>query len=115
MKIKIGFFAFVVLGILYACKEPIQLKDIKKNDPNNHYGEQPVIAGVDLYTTHCTACHGADGNMGVAGAKKIPASVLTLDERIELITHGKKTMPAFNEKLNTDEIKRLAEYTLTLK
>lgn len=115
MKIKISFLVLVLAGILYACKEPIHLKDIKKNDPNTHTGEQPVIAGVDLYTTHCTACHGADGNMGVAGAKKIPESVLTLEERIELITHGKKTMPAFKEKLTTEEIKRLAEYTLTLK
>ncbi len=72
-------------------------------------------SGTDIYTNKCVACHGADGNMGIAGAKKLPESVLTQEEREQIISNGKGTMPAFKEQLSPVDIKAVAEYTLTLK
>jgi len=74
-----------------------------------------TINSADLYAQKCMTCHGADGTKGFGGAKSIPASQLTLQERIDLITHGKNTMPAFKGQLTDDEIKAVAEYSLTLK
>lgn len=71
--------------------------------------------GAEIYSSKCTACHGVDGNMGIAGAKKLPESVLTQEEREQVITNGKGTMPAFKDKLDPAAVKAVAEYTLTLK
>ena len=72
-------------------------------------------SGSEFYSSKCTACHGADGNMGIAGAKKLPESTLALEEREAIITIGKGTMPAFKNQLDAASIKVVAEYTLTLK
>lgn len=87
----------------------------EKNSGENNQAEQKQFTGAELYQQKCIACHGSDGNLGISGAKKIPESILTLDERIQLISNGKNTMPAFKGQLSDEEIKKVAEYTVTLK
>ena len=108
------YFSFLILCVLLvACGQ----KETK--DPSTSQTAPPqskmTASGQELYTQKCTACHGADGNMGIAGAKKLPESVLTQQERETVIAGGKNTMPAFKDQLTTEEIKAIAEYTLTLK
>jgi cytochrome c6 len=113
--------AIVCLCILCSCggeKSPFDQKKSTKTTETtkeDQHSEKKVLSGAELYAEKCTACHGSDGNMGIGGAKKIPASTLTLDERITLISNGKSTMPAFKTQLSDEEIKALAEYTFTLK
>lgn len=99
---------------LSSCKEKITLKDIFFPDKSEQK-EQPVYSGVEIYNESCKPCHGADGNMGVAGAKKLPLSTLNQEEREGIIKNGKGTMPSFDAQLTDEEIKKVAEYTLTLK
>jgi mono/diheme cytochrome c family protein len=73
------------------------------------------ISGKEIYQKHCGICHGDDGRKGFAEAKIIPESALNIDERIALITRGKGTMMPYANVLNKEEIKAVAEYTLTLK
>lgn len=71
--------------------------------------------GMAIFKQYCVVCHGADGKMGLNGAKDLSLSTLTLDERINTISNGRKLMTPFNEVLSVDEIKAVAKYTLTLK
>ena len=74
-----------------------------------------AVSGQAIYNTHCAICHGADGRKGLAGAKMLPDSRLSVEERVLLITHGKGTMMPYKGILSKEEIRQVAEYTLTLK
>ncbi len=76
-------------------------------------GAQPD--GRAIFRQYCVICHGADGKLGLNGARDLSASILTLEERINIITNGKKLMTPFNEILSPEEIKAVAGYTQTLK
>jgi cytochrome c6 len=71
-------------------------------------------SGEAIFNTHCAICHGKDGRKGLAGAKMIPGSLLTLEERVALITNGKGSMMPYRGILTKDEIEKVAAYTLTL-
>ena len=73
--------------------------------------------GARIYKTRCVACHGSKGNMGANGAANLQHSQISLNERIATITHGRmdKGMNAFKGILEPDEIRAVAEYTVTLK
>lgn len=70
-----------------------------------------VVAGNDgkaLYEANCNVCHGADGKLGMAGAKDLSASALDLAAMKEVILHGKGAMPAST--LNDEQVQAVAEY-----
>jgi len=71
--------------------------------------------GMAIFRQKCVTCHGADGTLGLNGAKDLSKSVLPLEERINLITNGKNLMTPFSTLLNAKEIQAVAEYTQTLK
>lgn len=110
--------AVVVSGIIFlsvtACVKPKPILP-EKNSEGYKQEEARVYSGQELYQQKCVSCHGSDGKLGVAGAKDITASMLTVDERVQLITNGKGTMPAFKPQLSEEEIKKVAEYSVTLK
>lgn len=68
-----------------------------------------------LYKTHCSICHGNDGRKGLAGARILPESTLTLEERVQLIARGKGNMMSYQGLLSAEQIEALAEYTTTFK
>jgi len=70
--------------------------------------------GKELYLTYCKSCHGKKGGLGLAGAAKLTKSEMALKDRIEIITNGKGTMAPFGSILSKKEIKKIAEFTLTL-
>ena len=74
-----------------------------------------TIDAEKLYKANCVICHGADGKLGINGAKDITKSPMTLKERINNITYGAGTMTPFKDILSEEEIKAIAKYTLTLK
>lgn len=69
-----------------------------------------ALSGEQVYATYCVACHGADGAMGFSGATNLRNSNLTLEERIHVITKGRKAMNAFKGILNAEEIENVSEY-----
>ena len=68
-----------------------------------------------LWKVRCTACHGLYGDMGTNGAANLKEVTSDLDYRINIITNGSENgvMTAFGEILDEDEIKALAEYTMS--
>lgn len=73
------------------------------------------IDGAKLYKQYCVTCHGLYGDMGATGAFNLQESKLSLEERVEVITNGRKTMTGFKTLLTEDKIKAIAEYTFKLK
>jgi mono/diheme cytochrome c family protein len=58
---------------------------------------------------------GLMAKLGLNGAKDLSQSVLSLEQRVETITYGKKLMTPFEKILDAEEINAVAQYTHTLK
>jgi mono/diheme cytochrome c family protein len=71
--------------------------------------------GMAVFRKNCVTCHGADGALGLNGAKDLGLSTLTLEERVNIITNGKKLMTPFGSILSPAEIQAVAAYTQTFK
>lgn len=79
-------------------------------------GKPKVISGYEIYRTRCVNCHGADGRAGLNGAKQLPDSPLSVQQRIEVVINGQNNvMPAFKTLLSQKEIEAVAKYTMELK
>jgi len=78
-------------------------------------GVPSVAEGEQVFKKNCIICHGADGKLGINGAKDITVSKLTLEERESQIKKGKNTMTPFEGVLSETQIKSVAAYTMTLK
>lgn len=68
-----------------------------------------------LWKQNCALCHGNDGRLGVNGAKDLRLSELDIPARVNIITNGKGKMIGFKNSLSQEQIKSLAEFTLTFK
>ena len=73
------------------------------------------INGKELYEAACVSCHGVDGKKGLMGARNFSESTMDLPARIEIIKKGKVAMKPFGKILTDEQLKAVAEYTLTLK
>ena len=67
-----------------------------------------------IYNQYCKLCHGADGTLELNGAKDFRLSELDVEERVQVITNGRKLMTPFKEILSEEEIRAVAEYTVRL-
>jgi mono/diheme cytochrome c family protein len=97
------FFALTVAWLQGAC------------GPHSSPSEGAVPDGRALYRQHCVVCHGADGALALNGAADLPKSVLSLEERVHRIAHGKNTMPPFGALLKEEEILAIALYIETFR
>jgi len=74
------------------------------------------VSGSAIYKTRCVSCHGMDGRMGLNGAKALPSSPLSLEERVAVVTKGRNAvMPAFESLLSKEQIDAVAAYTMKMK
>jgi mono/diheme cytochrome c family protein len=75
-------------------------------------------AGETLFKTKCAVCHGPEGKGEVPMAKKLGVRNLASaevqgqsDAQItDIVTNGKNKMPAFDGKLNKEQIGQLVAY-----
>lgn len=70
--------------------------------------------GLAIFRKNCVTCHGTDGALGMYGAKNLPQSTLSLEERVNIITNGKNMMTPFGTLLSYEEIQAVAAYTQTM-
>ncbi|MCW3071198.1 MAG: cytochrome c [Bacteroidetes bacterium] len=102
-----------ILSILVGCSSPENKSATQQQTPS-----QPAEIsdnGNNLFEEKCAACHGADGTAGIANAANLQISKLDTISVIRMITHGKSTMPAFAEQLDTGEIKQITNYVFNLR
>ncbi len=113
MLIRSHFFLSILTAlflIVAACSEPSG--DEKKATA----APAPTVPdGLAVFRKYCVNCHGADGRLGLSGAKVIPDSKLTQAEREILIKKGRNLMTPFETLLTDAEIKAVAEFTFSLK
>ena len=74
-----------------------------------------VVDGKTIYKNYCVNCHGLQGDMGAGGAANLKTSVLSLEERVIVITKGRNAMQAYENVLKPAQIEAVANFTLTLK
>lgn len=104
MQKLVAFISFIVVMLSISCSS---------NSNQESTGEQKV-SGYQIYKNNCRLCHGVDGRMGLNGAKPIPDSELSLEDRIKHIANGKGAMQPYKGILSEAQIKAVAEYTMTL-
>lgn len=110
------FFLFLILSdLVAACGNQSTGPRSQATSVAAAPAEEYSPDGMAVFRKYCVTCHGADGKLGLSGAKDLTLSSLSLDERIQIITNGKKLMTPFGELLSPAEIKAVAEYTFTLK
>jgi cytochrome c oxidase cbb3-type subunit III len=75
-------------------------------------------SGADLYKSNCVICHGSDASGNTAIGKKNKVKDLkspevqkaTDAELADLISKGKKPMPAFADRLKPEQVHEIVEY-----
>lgn len=76
-------------------------------------GEVVIINGAEIYKMNCAECHGANGEGAKKGISLVSGHALhhSEAEHIKQVTDGEANkMPAFKDKLKTEEIKALVDY-----
>ncbi|MDB5284343.1 MAG: cytochrome c, mono- and diheme variant family [Bacteroidota bacterium] len=74
----------------------------------------PMAVGKTVYSQSCINCHGADGKLGLGGAKDLSITQLSLDEQKAVIRKGKNAMPGYKD-LTDDQVNGVVEYLGTLR
>ena len=74
--------------------------------------QESIPEGKEIYKRFCVACHGQNGELALNGAKKFPESILSVDERVLVITNGRNMMTPFKGLLKKEEIEAVATYTM---
>jgi mono/diheme cytochrome c family protein len=76
----------------------------------------PLVMGKAVYEHSCVSCHGADGKLGLAGAKDLSASQLSDADKKQIIRNGKNSMPPYSTDVLTDaQLDAVVGYISTLK
>lgn len=77
-------------------------------------GDAELVTGRMVYANNCAPCHGASGGGGVgpklSGGRVVEQVPDLADQRL-LVENGRNQMPAFNQKLSSDEIDAVVRYT----
>lgn len=81
-------------------------------DANN---SATIQQGKVIYKVLCVECHGDEGKISLPEAANLSESKLSLDEKVEIIMHGKGIMRGYDSELSEQEITLVAAYTETLK
>lgn len=76
-------------------------------------GEIAILNSAEIYKTNCAECHGDKGEGAKKGIALVSGHALhhTETEHIKQVTDGEgKKMPAFRDKLSTEEIKTVVDF-----
>jgi cytochrome c6 len=112
------FFAFACFLVLFLFVLPLSC-----GQPEQSAGEKGEarysdtasgLSGATIFIKNCKICHGADGRLGLNGAKDLSQSPLSISQRINIITNGKNLMTPFGQILSKQEIELVATFTLEL-
>lgn len=84
--------------------EELTANDASTTDkPTNRRGQL-------IFKQYCVICHGADGKLGISGAKDLSVSILSKEERIGQVTNGKGLMTPYKDILSAEQIEAVVDY-----
>jgi len=104
-----------VILLIIACADANDKKSTKPAKKDKKAAAAKAVDGKKIFKINCVLCHGADGKLGINGSKDLTKSTISLDEAITQITKGKGLMAAYEPILSKEEIKAVAEYTVSLR
>ncbi len=106
MQFKIIGIFIALMAIVLACgnEAPPGSSSSKSKTASN--------PGKKVYRQYCVTCHGVGGDMQLNGAKDFRLSELSLEERVLVITNGRRLMTPFKGMLSEKEIREVAAYTM---
>jgi len=87
--------------------------DTNSNKPSGD--SKPALPGETVYISHCKLCHGSKGDLGISGAANLKISLLSIDEVKNVVTNGRKAMPAWGKQLSAEQIQQVSEYVITFR
>lgn len=108
--IIINFIIIAALTLVIGCGK----QEAKPHTDKKVQQNPAAYSGKDIYTKYCRLCHGSDGTLGLANAADLSISVLTFDEKVQVITEGRKGMTSFKDQLTPEQILEVAKYIETL-
>jgi mono/diheme cytochrome c family protein len=127
LVVSVAFAILAAAGsiVLYATRDwnaPAAAKNLQNPVPATN---DSIRMGMMNYSTHCQSCHGERGDGKGERAEKLsiaPADFtdahamgqLTDGELFWKISHGRRPMPAFQDKLTEQERWQLVDYIRTL-
>ena len=112
---SLALISLMALIYAYGISETKSISMKKADTAVNTEGLEGAAAGKVIFESKCQSCHGADGKLGLSGAKDLTQSALSPQEKIDIITNGKKTMAAYKDQLSQEQIAAVADYVQTLK
>jgi len=120
MNKMLAILALLILIYIYGISETHSLRfhhhyNIAASDANTNNPAAKIAYGQQVYSKACQPCHGSDGKLGLSGAFDLTQANLDGDQTIEVVTNGRKTMPAFKSTLTADQIAAVSMYVITLK
>lgn len=123
MKTIVTFYILLSVTILFSCDQ--QSKSVTESGAKVVTTDNTAIVEVNLegekvFNANCISCHGADGNKTLNEVKDLSISVLSLEERIKVISSAqfignRLHKSRFPEVLTDIDIKNVAEYIETFR
>ena len=127
LGVSVAFVIVAVAGsiILYATRDwnaPAAARNLQNPVPPT---DDSITAGMMSYSTHCQSCHGERGDGKGERAEKLSIAPsdftdahamgqMTDGELFWKISHGRRPMPGFQNKLTEQERWELVDYIRTL-
>ena len=74
----------------------------------------PNESGQVIFKKKCSSCHGINGNARLFGAANLQTSRKDNAAIVQIITLGRKAMPAYGKTLTSVEIQRVTEFVESL-
>lgn len=100
LRSALAFVAVVVVALAGACG-------------GGGDADPQASLGREVWDARCAVCHGVDGEGGVAPATGNGATVLSLPDvadHVDVVTNGRRTMPAWRDILTAEEIDAVVRY-----
>lgn len=103
------------VALITGCSSSTSKDDKTKTDYLS--GTEHADAKALFKSNRCITCHATDlsGTAGLNSNLQHVGSRLTKEEIVDVITNGKRTMPAQKDKLSSEEIQELADWLVGLK
>jgi mono/diheme cytochrome c family protein len=112
MLLIIGSYALAEMSRRYVEKVEVSQSVVADANASNY---DALAHGKALFEGNCVACHGADGQAGIAGAKNLTITQLDEVGIKNIIANGKNAMPPYKKALNEQEIVALTKYVQGMK
>jgi len=111
-KSVLAIGSVLLLLVSYGLAEMNKKQVLKKEKPIIETSASELETGKALYSVYCVVCHGEKGDAGLSGAKNLAISILSHEEKQNVIQNGKGSMPGFKA-LSLNEVDAIIKYSNT--